>query len=55
MNQFERVKDTGITSKQNEKFNIIRGCVLGSCLENYEKRELLEFIHDLEEYLESED
>lgn len=52
MNQFERVKDTGITLEQDENFNIIRGCVMGSFLENPIKKELMEFINELIEYLE---
>lgn len=34
---------------KDTKFNILRGVVMASYLENEEKRELLEFINELEE------
>ena len=37
---------------REQKFNILRGIVMGSHLDNKEKREILEFVNELEEPLD---
>mgnify|MGYP000880869414 CR=1 FL=1 len=55
MGKFEIAKDLGLSAEQERKFNLIRGCILGSFLEHKEKVELCEFINELENYFNSDD
>ena len=55
MNQFAIAKENGLNQEQYEKLNIIRGCVMCSFLEHPQKREICDFIQDLEDYFETEE
>ena len=55
MNAFKRYKENGISVEGSRQMNVIRGCIMGSHLESQDKKELLQFMGDLEEYLEDED
>lgn len=57
MSSLDKAKENGLSAKQERNFNILRGVVLGSFLTNPEKRELCDFVTELEEYFndESED
>lgn len=55
MNQFAIAKENGLNEEQYEKLNIIRGCVMCSFLEHPQKREICDFIQDLEDYFETEE
>ncbi len=54
MNQIELYKTKGLSDIGYRSINIIRGCILGSSLENKDKRELCNFMNELEEYLEGD-
>ncbi len=54
MSSFDKSKENGLSVEQERKFNILRGVILGSFLTNPEKRELCEFITELEEYFNGE-
>lgn len=55
MNQFARAKENGLTIEQEDNFDILRGCVMASHLENSDKRKLCSFIQDLQDYFEAEE
>lgn len=57
MGSLEKAQENGLTIDQERNFNILRGIILGSALTNPEKRELCNFVTDIEEYFneESED
>jgi hypothetical protein len=54
-NKFEAYKNVGLSQKAERNFNILRGVVMGSLLENSDKKELCEFLNDCEEYFAGED
>lgn len=50
MNKFEIYKENGLTEEAEKNFNVIRGVILGALLENEEKKNLCDFVSELEEY-----
>ncbi|HZJ99770.1 MAG TPA: hypothetical protein VFC79_07175 [Tissierellaceae bacterium] len=54
MNLIEYYKEKSLSIEGKRQINIIRDCVVVSDLDNQDKREMLDFITALEEYLESD-
>lgn len=55
LNKIKFYKMAGLSSEGRNVINTIRGCVLGSCLESKDKKELCDFMAELEEYLDGEE
>lgn len=54
MNLIEYYKEKSLSSEGLHQMFMIRGCILASSLGKQEKKELLDFMTALEEYLEDE-
>ncbi len=54
MNKFENYKENGLSQEAERNFNIIRGVIMGSFLQSKEKKELCDFVNELEEYFTEE-
>ena len=52
MNMIEYYKERGLSIEGIRQITIIRGCILASHLDKQGKREMLDFMTALEEYLE---
>mgnify|MGYP001004440790 CR=1 FL=1 len=55
MNMIEYYKEKSLSIEGLNQINMIRWCILASSLDNQNKRELLDFMTALEEYLEDEE
>lgn len=55
MNIFEDYKENGLSVDGRKKINMIVGCILTSGLDNKDKRKHVEFMRELEEYLDEEE
>ena len=55
MNRISYYKDNGLSSEGYRDINIIVACIMDSHLDNSSKRELINFMRDLETHLEGED
>lgn len=55
MNMIEYYKEKSLSIEGRNQIDMIRGCILTSSLDKQDKRELLDFIGALEEYLEDEE
>lgn len=55
MNLIEYYKEKSLSIEGQHQIGMIRGCILASGLDNQNKRELLDFMTALEEYLEDEE
>jgi len=55
VNAFEDYKENGLSADGRRKINIIVGCILASGLDNKDKRKHVEFMRELEEYLDGEE
>lgn len=55
MNLIEYYKEKALSIEGLRQINMIRGCILASYLDKQDKKELLDFITALEEYLEDEE
>ena len=53
MNKFEGYKEKGLSQDAERNFNIIRGVILGSFLETKDKRDLIFFLGECEDYFNS--
>ena len=51
MNMIEYYKEKGLSMVGIHQITIIRGCILASHLDTQDKREMLDFMTALEEYL----
>ena len=54
MNLIEYYKEKSLSIEGQHQIDMIRGCIVASCLEKQDKKELLDFIKALEEYLEDD-
>lgn len=54
MNMIEYYKEKSLSIEGQHQIDMIRGCIVASCLEKQDKKELLDFIKALEEYLEDD-
>jgi len=55
VNIFEDYKENGLSVDGRKKINMIVGCILTSGLDNKDKRKHVEFMRELEEYLDEEE
>jgi len=55
MNMIEYYKEKGLSIEGQHQIDVIRGCILASHLDTQDKREMLDFMTALEEYLEDEE
>ena len=55
MNMIKYYKEKSLSIEGLRQIGIIRGCILASSLDNQDKREMLDFMTALEEYLEDEE
>lgn len=55
MNLIEYYKEKSLSIEGQNQIDMIRGCIVASYLDNQDKRELLDFMSALEEYLEDEE
>ena len=55
MNMIEYYKEKNLSIEGRHQIGMIRGCILASHLDKQDKREMLDFITALEEYLEDEE
>ena len=55
MNMIKYYKERGLSMDGIRQINMIRGCILASYLDKQDKREMLDFMTALEEYLEDEE
>ena len=55
MNLIEYYKEKSLSIEGQYQIDMIRGCILASSLDSQDKRELLDFMTALEEYLEDEE
>ena len=54
MNMIEYYKEKSLSIEGQHQIGMIRGCILESGLDNQDKREMLDFMTALEEYLEDD-
>lgn len=54
MSNLDKAKENGLTIEQERNFNVLRGIILGSCLTNPDKKDLCDFVTELEEYFNEE-
>lgn len=54
MNLIEYYKEKSLSIEGQYQIDMIRGCILESGLDNQDKREMLDFMTALEEYLEDD-
>lgn len=54
MNLIEYYKEKSLSIEGQHQIDTIRGCILESGLDNQDKREMLDFMAALEEYLEDD-
>lgn len=55
MNMIEYYKEKGLSIEGQHQIDVIRDCIVASHLDNQDKREMLDFMTALEEYLEDEE
>lgn len=55
MNLIEYYKEKGLSIEGQHQIGMIRGCILASSLDKQNKRECLDVMTALEEYLEDEE
>ena len=55
MNLIEYYKEKSLSIEGQRQIYMIRGCILASGLDTQNKREMLDFMTSLEEYLEDEE
>ena len=55
MNLIEYYKEKGLSIEGQRQINIIVACIIGSGLDNQDKREHIDFMRALEEYLENDE
>lgn len=55
MNLIEYYKEKSLSIEGLYQIGMIRGCILESGLDNQDKREMLDFMTALEEYLEDDE
>ena len=55
MNLIEYYKGKSLSSEGLHQIGMIRGCILASSLDKQDKKELLDFMTALEEYLEDDE
>lgn len=55
MNMIEYYKEKSLSIEGQNQIDMIRGCIMASSLEKQDKRELLDFMRALEEYLDDEE
>lgn len=55
MNLIEYYKEKSLSIEGLHQIGMIRGCILESGLDNQDKREMLDFMTALEEYLEDDE
>lgn len=55
MNLIEYYKEKSLSSEGLHQIGMIRGCILASSLDKQDKKELLDFMTALDEYLEDEE
>lgn len=55
MNLIEYYKEKGLSEEGERQINIIIGVIMASHLDNQDKRELIDFMRALEEYLEEDE
>lgn len=55
MNVLENRKEKGLSLKGSRIINIIIGCIMVSGLDNKNKRECVEFMRQLEDYLDGDE
>ncbi|GEM_PF-2397207 len=55
MNLIEYYKEKGLSIEGERQINMIVGCIVASHLNNQDKRELIEFMRAIEDYIIGDD